>query len=163
MAKAKKKSVKPKTKKVAANKSAKKAVKKGSKAKAKPKSAPKKIKASPQAVKKSATSENAKKTSNWASIVTPLDDRVILEMTGHERRTAGGLIIPDTVSLSGNFQGKVVVVGRGHRDNKGRLRPMDVKAGDTVVFSEFSGSKIEVMGTELKILRESEILGILDK
>lgn len=143
-------------------KAKKKAAKKPAKVR-KPKSAPKKVKTSAKPAKKSTAPENAKKSSNWANILTPLDDRVILEMSAHERRTAGGLIIPDTVSMSGNFQGKVVVVGRGHRDNKGRLRPMDVKAGDTVVFSEFSGSKIEVMGTELKILRESEILGILDK
>lgn len=159
MAKAKKKSVKPKVKKKTTSKPVKKVVKKVIKAKAKPKPKPK---AAPQKAKAS-SSENAKKTSNWASVLTPLDDRVILEVSGQERRTPGGLIIPDTASVSGNFQGKVVVVGRGHRDNKGRLRPMDVKAGDTVVFSEFSGSKIEVMGTELKILRESEILGILDK
>lgn len=143
-------------------KAKKKAAKKPAKVR-KPKSAPKKVKTSAKPAKKSTAPENAKKSSNWANILTPLDDRVILEMSANERRTAGGLIIPDTVSMSGNFQGKVVVVGRGHRDNKGRLRPMDVKAGDMVVFSEFSGSKIEVMGTELKILRESEILGILDK
>ena len=105
----------------------------------------------------------AKKSSNWTAILTPLDDRLIIEVTEGERRTAGGLIIPDTVSMTGNFQGKVVLVGRGHRDNKGRIRPMDVKPGDTVLFSEHSGSKIEVMGSELKILRESEILGILEK
>lgn len=97
------------------------------------------------------------------NFVTPLDDRLIVEISSGEKRTAGGLYIPETSNVTGQFKGKVLAAGRGHRDTKGRLRPMDVKAGDIVLFAEFSGSKINLMGQDFQILRESEVLGIVEK
>ncbi len=98
-----------------------------------------------------------------SDFVTPLDDRMIIQATEEEKVTAGGLIIPDTVtSVSGNRKGVVLSVGRGHRDPKGRVRPMDVRAGDKIVFSTYAGSKIEYQGNELIILRETDVMGVLD-
>lgn len=97
-----------------------------------------------------------------SKFITPLDDRLIVQQLAAERMTAGGLYIPDTAAgVSGNLKGLVVSAGRGHRDKKGRLRPMDVKAGDQVVFAEFSGSKINIQGQDFMFLRETDILGIL--
>lgn len=97
-----------------------------------------------------------------SKFITPLDDRLIVQPLAAERMTAGGLYIPDTAAgVAGNLKGVVVSAGRGHRDKKGRLRPMDVKAGDQVVFAEFSGSKINIQGQDLMFLRETDILGIL--
>jgi chaperonin GroES len=94
--------------------------------------------------------------------LTPLDDRVIVQVSGSDRMTAGGLYIPDTVAdTSGNLQGLVLSVGRGRRDKKGRVHPMDLKVGDKVLFSEYSGSKIKVQETDLLILRESDVLGVV--
>lgn len=99
--------------------------------------------------------------SNW---VTPLDDRILVQVAEEERVTPGGLYIPDTVAdVSGNFKGLVVAVGRGHQDKKGKIRPLDVKNGDTVVFSQFSGSKIEYQGQTVIFLREADVLGIVNK
>lgn len=98
------------------------------------------------------------------SFVTPLDDRLLVRISGSEKMTAGGLYIPDTVSdVSGNLQGQVVAVGRGHRGGKGHLRPMDVRVGDKVVFPEFAGSKIKILNEDLVILRESEVMGVVSK
>ena len=105
-----------------------------------------------------------KETINFDNWVTPLDDRVLVQLISTERTTPGGLYIPDTVAdVSGNFQGKVVSVGRGHLDKKGKVRPLDVCKGDQVVFSQFSGSKIEFQGNTLIFIRESEVLGIVNK
>lgn len=94
--------------------------------------------------------------------VTPLDDRLIVQLSGAEKMTAGGLYIPDTVSdTSGNLQGSVVAVGRGHFTKKGHLRPMDVKVGDKVVFPEYAGSKITIQNEDLVILRESDVMGVV--
>lgn len=98
---------------------------------------------------------------NW---VTPLDDRILVQTVAEERMTPGGLYIPDTVAdVSGNFQGLVVAVGRGHLDKKGKIRPLDVKKGDKVVFSQFSGSKVDYQGESVLFLRESDVLGIVNK
>ncbi len=98
-----------------------------------------------------------------SEFVTPLDDRMIIQANEEEKVTAGGLIIPDTVtSVSGNRKGVVLSVGRGHRDPKGRVRPMDVKAGDKIVFSTYAGSKLDYQGNELIILRETDVMGVLD-
>ena len=100
----------------------------------------------------------------WDQFLTPLDDRLIVETAAGEKMTAGGLYIPDTAAgTSGNFKGLVLVAGRGHRDDKGKVHPMDVQAGDTVLFSEHSGAKMDLLGKEVRILRESEILGIVTK
>ena len=151
----------------------KKAAKPQSAKKAAPKtgSAPAKANSKTAATKKSAPnmsttggSKSKSGSANWENFLTPLDDRLIVELASGETMTAGGLYIPATVSdVSGNNKGKVLVAGRGHRDDKGRVRPMDVRSGDTVVFAQYSGSKMNLLGQDVLILRESEILGIVDK
>lgn len=123
-------------------------------------------KASPSVVKKAsvlASSQQKQKLVDVSDFVTPLDDRMIVQVKIGEKRTAGGLYIPDTVSnVSGQREGIVLSVGRGHRDPKGRLRPMDVKRGDQVLFSDYAGSKFEYNGQDLIILRETDVMGVLD-
>jgi chaperonin GroES len=98
-----------------------------------------------------------------SDFVTPLDDRVIVQVQLAERVTPGGLIIPDTVSqVGGNRQGVVVAVGRGHRDSKGRVRPMDVVKGDQILFPDHAGAKIEYQGQDLLILRETDVMGVVN-
>ena len=105
-----------------------------------------------------------KKAVDLSQFVTPLDDRLIVQVSGEERMTPGGLYIPDTVAdTSGNLHGTVVAVGRGHVTKKGHLKPMDVRVGDKVVFTEYSGSKIKLQNEDLIILRESELMGVLAK
>lgn len=109
-----------------------------------------------------AKSSRAQQKVNWSEFVTPLDDRLIVQLNNQERKTAGGLYIPDTASdVSGNKQGVAVSVGRGHLEANGKIRPMDVRVGDQVVFAEYAGSKIELLGETLVLLRESEVMGIL--
>ncbi|MNT54850.1 10 kDa chaperonin 5 [compost metagenome] len=98
------------------------------------------------------------------NFVTPLDDRLMVQLTEKERMTAGGLFIPDSVAdMSGNMHGTVVAVGRGHFSKKGHLQPMDVKVGDKVVFAQHSGSKIKIQNEDLIILRESDVMGVVTK
>ena len=92
----------------------------------------------------------------------PLDDRVVLEPTEADEKTAGGILLPDTAKQKPQ-QGKVVAVGPGKLSDKGVRAAMAVKVGDTVLFGKYSGSDVEVNGKEYKIVRESEILGKLNK
>lgn len=102
------------------------------------------------------------KINQWIDSLKPLDNRILVQLEEKAKVTAGGLYIPDLVTdVSGNFRGKVLSVGRGHMNKKGKVKPMDVKVGDTVVFSQFSGSRIEQNGLDFMVLRESEILGIV--
>lgn len=102
------------------------------------------------------------KPSDLSDFVTPLDDRLMVQTTGMERVTAGGLYIPDTAAdVSGNVQGFVVSVGRGHRNKKGQVRPMDVKVGDKVLFAQHTGSLIKIQDKDFLILREGDVLGII--
>jgi len=94
---------------------------------------------------------------NSASM-TPLDDRLLITVEAQPETTAGGIIIPGTVSERPS-RGTVVAAGRGRRGKKGKLRPLDVEVGDTVLFTEYAGTKID--GQELLILREEEVLGIV--
>lgn len=104
------------------------------------------------------------KTLDLSGFVTPLDDRLLVQLSGSEKMTAGGLYIPDTVAdTSGNLQGVVVSVGRGHMNKKGHVRPMDVKVGDKIVFSQYAGSKIKIQNEDLIILREPDVMGIVSK
>ncbi|XGC80391.1 co-chaperone GroES [Bdellovibrio bacteriovorus] len=158
---------KPVAKKVATKAPAKKVAAKKTPAKA---AAPKKA-ASPKATSKvpghlafSAPAAKAGKTLDLSGFVTPLDDRLMVQVSGAEKMTAGGLYIPDTVSdVSGNLEGYVVAVGRGHMNKKGHILPMDVAVGDRVVFSEYAGSKIKIQNEDLIILRESDVLGVVTK
>lgn len=92
--------------------------------------------------------------------ITPLDDRIVVSVEAVSETTPGGIIIPSTVSERPN-RGTVLAKGRGRRNKKGTLRPLDVNVGDSVLFPEFSGTKIEIGGHEVLILREEDILGIV--
>ena len=92
----------------------------------------------------------------------PLDDRVVVKPSEAEEKTAGGIVLPDAAKEK-PLQGKVIAVGPGKLLDNGKRGDMSVKKGDTVVFGKYGGSDIEIDGTEYKILRESEILGIVEK
>jgi chaperonin GroES len=94
--------------------------------------------------------------------ITPLDDRILVEVLPKTVRTPGGLYVPDSVLESENTEGVVIATGRGHQDKKGRLRPMDVKVGQTILFSKFSGNPVKLNNTDMVFIRENEILGIVD-
>ena len=92
----------------------------------------------------------------------PLDDRVVVEPLDAEDKTAGGILLPDTAKQKPQ-QGKIVAVGPGKLNDNGSRAQMAVKVGDTVLFGKYSGSDVEVGGKEYKIMRESELLGKLEK
>lgn len=108
----------------------------------------------------SSKGDGAKPAAALSKIFTPLDDRIVIQRAGAADRTPGGLYIPDTVTDRPN-QGRVIAVGRGHRDKKGRVRPLDVQLGDTVMYSPFAGSELKVSGVEVLVLREDEVLAIV--
>jgi chaperonin GroES len=91
----------------------------------------------------------------------PLHDRVVVRRIEEDERTAGGIIIPDTAKEKPQ-QGEVIAVGPGARDEKGQLQPLDVKAGDRVLFGKWSGTEVKIDGEELLIMKESDILGVLE-
>lgn len=91
----------------------------------------------------------------------PLLDRVVIKRIAEENRTAGGIIIPDTAKEKPS-QGVVTAVGAGARDEAGKLIPMTLKEGDKVLFSKWSGTEIKIAGEELLIMKESDVLGILE-
>ncbi len=92
----------------------------------------------------------------------PLHDRVVVKRIDEEEKTAGGIIIPDTAKEK-PMQGKIVAVGPGKRSDSGDLSPLDVKAGDTVIFGKWSGTEVTIDGQDLLIMNESDIMGILEK
>lgn len=89
----------------------------------------------------------------------PLGDRVLVEPLPAETKTKAGIIIPDTATEKPT-RGTVVAVGPGRRDEDGRLLPMDVKAGDTVLYGKWSGTEVKIAGKEYVILKETDILGV---
>ena len=91
----------------------------------------------------------------------PLQDRVLVRRIEPETKTAGGIFIPDTAQEKPT-EGEVVAVGPGTRDEAGKLYPLDVKAGDRVLFGKWSGSEVKLDGEDLMIMKESDIMGILD-
>ena len=91
----------------------------------------------------------------------PLHDRVVVRRVDSDEKTAGGIIIPDSAKEK-PMQGEVVAVGPGARDEQGNLAPLDVKAGDKILFGKWSGTEITLDGEELLIMKESDILGIID-
>lgn len=104
------------------------------------------------------------KIADLNNFVTPLDDRLIVQVKETEARTAGGLYIPDTaINDVSHHEAIVLSVGRGHRNKKGHLRPMDVKVGDKILFNNMSGSKLVYQNVDLKILRETDVMGVVDK
>jgi chaperonin GroES len=91
----------------------------------------------------------------------PLHDRVVVKRLEGEEKSKGGIIIPDTAKEKPQ-EGKVIAVGPGGRDENGKLTPLDVKAGDRVLFGKWSGSEVKIGDEELLIMKESDILGIVD-
>ena len=93
--------------------------------------------------------------------VRPLHDRILVRRIEEEEKTKGGLIIPDTAKEKPQ-EGKVIAVGRGRVSEDGKLRPLDVHKGDRVLFTKYAGSEIEVGGDEHLIIREDDVLGVLE-
>ena len=91
----------------------------------------------------------------------PLHDRVVVKRIDAEEKTKGGIIIPDTAKEKPQ-EGEVVAVGPGARDDNGKLQPLDVKAGDRILFGKWSGTEVKLDGEELLIMKESDIMGILE-
>ena len=92
----------------------------------------------------------------------PLQDRLIVERSEEESKTKGGIIIPDSAKEK-PLQAKVISVGNGKVLEDGKVRPLDIKAGDTVLFSKYAGTEIKLDGKDLLILREEDVLGVLEK
>jgi chaperonin GroES len=91
----------------------------------------------------------------------PLHDRVVVRRLDAEEKTAGGIIIPDTAKEKPQ-EGEIVAAGSGARNEKGELVPLDVKAGDRVLFGKWSGTEVKIDGEELLIMKESDILGVVE-
>lgn len=91
----------------------------------------------------------------------PLHDRVVVKRIESEQKTAGGIIIPDTAKEKPQ-EGEVVAVGPGARDEAGKLVALDVKAGDRVLFGKWSGTEVKIDGVEYLIMKESDIMGVLN-
>jgi chaperonin GroES len=92
----------------------------------------------------------------------PLHDRIVVRRIEAEQKTAGGIIIPDTAKEKPQ-QGEVIAVGPGARNEQGQLVPLDVKVGDTVLFGKWSGTEVKIDGDDLLIMKESDIMGVLEQ
>ena len=92
----------------------------------------------------------------------PLHDRVLVERLESEETTPGGIILPDTAKEKPQ-QGKIIAVGSGKRTEDGKVLPLELKAGDTILFGKYSGSEIKIDGVEYLIMREEDILGVIEK
>ena len=92
----------------------------------------------------------------------PLHDRVLIEPTEQEERSKGGVIIPDTAKEK-PVEGKVVAVGPGARDEHGTLHPLDIKVGDRVLYGKWSGTEVKVDGEDLLIVKESDVMGVIEQ
>ena len=91
----------------------------------------------------------------------PLHDRVVVERLDSDEKTAGGIIIPDAAQEK-PMQGKILAVGSGARDDSGKIQPLDVKEGDTILFGKWSGTEVKIDGKDLLIMKESDIMGIIN-
>ncbi len=91
----------------------------------------------------------------------PLHDRVVVRRVEEETKTAGGIIIPDTAKEKPS-EGEVVAVGPGSRDESGKVQALDVKAGDRVLFGKWSGTEVKIDGEDVLIMKESDILGVIE-
>ena len=92
----------------------------------------------------------------------PLHDRIVVRRIEAEQKSVGGIIIPDTAKEKPQ-QGEVIAVGPGARNEQGQLVPLDVKAGDTVLFGKWSGTEVKIDGEDLLIMKESDIMGVLEQ
>ena len=93
--------------------------------------------------------------------IRPLHDRVIVKRLEEERKTASGIVIPDTAGEKPD-QGEVLAVGKGKINDEGKVRPLDVKVGNRVLFGKYSGQTVKVEGEELLVMREEDIMGIIE-
>jgi chaperonin GroES len=93
--------------------------------------------------------------------IRPLQDRVIVQRVEEEEKTKGGIIIPDTAKEKPQ-EGKVVAVGKGKVGDDGKVIPLDVKAGDRILFGKYSGTEVKIDGEDLLIMREDDILGVIE-
>ena len=91
----------------------------------------------------------------------PLHDRVVVRRIDGQEKTAGGVIIPDTAKEK-PMEGKIIAVGPGGRDENGKLTPLDVKAGDSVLFGKWSGTEVKIDGEDLLIMKEADIMGVIE-
>ena len=94
--------------------------------------------------------------------VRPLHDRIIVQRLEEQEQRVGGIIIPDTAKEKPQ-QGKVIAVGKGRIEKDGKVTPLDVKSGDTVLFGKYAGQEIKIDGSEYLIIREEEVLGVIEK
>ncbi len=94
--------------------------------------------------------------------IRPLHDRVIVRRLEEERKTPGGIVIPDTAKEK-PIQGEVVAVGKGKVMEDGKVRPLDVKVGDKILFGKYSGTEVKVGADELLVMREEDIMGVIEK
>jgi chaperonin GroES len=92
----------------------------------------------------------------------PLHDRVVVKRLDAEEKSIGGIIIPDTAKEKPS-QGEVIAVGPGGRDEAGKLIPLDLKVGDRILFGKWSGTEVKIDGTEYLIMKESDVMGVLDE
>ncbi len=92
----------------------------------------------------------------------PLHDRVLVKRVNQEEKTAGGIILPDSVQEK-PMEGKIIAAGSGAKSEDGKVTPLDVKKGDKILFGKWSGTEIKVDGEDLLIMKESDILGIIEK
>jgi chaperonin GroES len=97
-----------------------------------------------------------------AAKIRPLQDRVIVKRVKEEEKTKGGIIIPDTAKEK-PIEGEVIAVGNGKVNDEGKLRPLDVKVGDRVLFGKYSGTEVKLDGEDALILREDDIVGVIEK
>ena len=93
--------------------------------------------------------------------IRPLHDRVIVKRIDEERKTASGIVIPDTAAEKPD-QGEVLAVGKGKKSDDGKLIQLDVKVGDKVLFGKYSGQTVKVQGDELLVMREEDIMGVIE-
>lgn len=94
--------------------------------------------------------------------IRPLHDRVIIKRLEEERTSPGGIVIPDTAAEK-PVKGKVIAVGRGKILENGEVRPLDVKVGDNILFGKYSGTEVKVDGEELLVMREEDVMAVIEK
>jgi chaperonin GroES len=93
--------------------------------------------------------------------IRPLHDRVIVKRLEEERKTASGIVIPDTAAEKPD-QGEIIAVGKGKANDKGEIRPLEVKVGDRVLFGKYAGQAVKIKGEELLVMREEDIMGVIE-
>ena len=93
--------------------------------------------------------------------IRPLHDRVIVKRLDEERKTASGIVIPDTAAEKPD-QGEILAVGKGKKTEEGKLVPLDIKVGDRVLFGKYSGQTVRLEGDELLVMREEDIMGVVE-